>query len=148
MTDNQSMLDSYVALASLDKDQLIERLGARPEHIRDDATYEKATGLTEIYNPQASPARFYVRGDQLVVIYLSDREVLGQLDEDALVAELGQPAEELRSRAGKHSELRVYPDKGIAMSVGDEIEFLEIFPPATLDQYKSTIYVDPGPFIK
>lgn len=143
-----SSLDSYVALASLDKDQLIARLGARSEHLREGAAYEKATGLTEIYKPDANPARFYFRGDQLVVIYLSDRGVLDQLDGGKLEAELGAPADSLRSRAGKRSELLVYPDKGIAVSMGDELDFIEIFPPTTLDAYQSAIYSEPGPFIK
>lgn len=144
----KSSLDSYVSLASLDKDQLIGRLDAGPQHLREGAAYEKATGLTELYKPDASPARFYFRDEKLVVIYLSDRGVLDQLDEATLESELGAPAGSLRSRAGKHSELRVYPEKGIAFSSGDELDFIEIFPPTTLDGYKSAIYSEPGPFIK
>lgn len=144
----KSSLDTYVSLVSLDKDQLIARLGAQPEHLREGAAYEKARGLTEIYKPDANPARFYFRNEKLVVIYLSDRGVLDQLDEATLESELGAPADSLRSRAGKHSELRVYPDKGIAFSSGDELDFIEFFPPTTLDGYKSAIYSEPGPFIK
>ena len=31
---------------------------------------------------------------------------------------------------------------------GDEVEFLEVFPPTTLERYESEIYREPGPFVE
>jgi hypothetical protein len=149
MTDTVSVLGRYTALRGLDRPAIIDKLEAKPEHIREHAAYERLSDVTEVHQPAADPARFFFQGDKLVMIYLGDRTLLGTLTEDQLKAELGGgPGESLMSRAGKQSEMLVYPDKGVAFSIGDEIDFLEIFPPCTLAEYQANIYSEPGPFYK
>ena len=70
-------------------------------------------------------------------------------DPDALERELGPPAATLRSRTGADSQLRVYPERGVAYATdGSSVEILEVFPPTTLDRYQAEIYEDPGEFIR
>ncbi len=53
----------------------------------------------------------------------------------------------LRSRAGKASNLHVYAEQGVAVSIGEEVEFIQIFAPMTQAEYEKTIYQDPGKFV-
>ncbi len=108
----------------------------------------RLTGLTRFRNWDAHPGQVYFRDGQFVLFYVEDvsREVLSP---KWLREYLGKPAAVLPSRAGKDHQQYVYPQKGVAFSAdADAVSFLEIFPPTSLEEYKSQFYWDPGAFTK
>lgn len=141
-------LDALKALLGLDQKTFVERYGIQPAQIRPDLRYQGLTGVTEIYNPGVSPARFFFREGKLALVYLSDGGTLSALDPSSLKAKLGGEGATLRSRAGKTSMMHVYPEQGVAVSMGKKVEFVELFSPRSLDEYRHSIYVEVGPFIK
>lgn len=145
-----SDLDTFLGLRTVRKSDFITRYSIRPESVREGAAYEGLRDVTEIHQKDTSPARFFFRGDKLVMIYLGDPGALQAYSEDALVQRLGgaKQAVELRSRAGKTSNQYLFPRQGVAFSAGEDVEFLEVFPPMTESEYRQTIYREPGPFIK
>lgn len=145
----QGRLAQLQALLGLDQQTFIERFDIQPEHIRSPAAYEGMKEVTEIHRPdrpELGPARFFFRNGKLALIYLSDAAALAELDLDAVVGDAAGKATLLRSRAGKTSNLHVHADKGLAISKGKKVEFIEIFQPTTQQEYEQTIYVAPGPF--
>lgn len=145
-----SDLDALLGLRSMRKNEFIARYSIRPESVREGAAYEGLRDVTEIHQKDVSPARFFFRGDKLVMIYLGDRSALQAYSEAALMKRLGgaKQAIELRSRAGKTSNQYLFPAQGVAFSAGEDVEFLEVFPPMTESEYRQAIYREPGPFIK
>jgi mannose-6-phosphate isomerase-like protein (cupin superfamily) len=66
------------------------------------------------------------------------------LDLGSLLESLGEPDARLRSRAGRRFTDHVWADRGVAVSTdGNEIAFLEVFPPRSLERYEREIYEDP-----
>jgi hypothetical protein len=68
----------------------------------------------------------------------------------ALAADLRQrrgPARR-RGRSSTTANQYVQAERGVAYSEdGDEVEFVEVFPPRSLEAYLEDIYRDPGEFI-
>jgi hypothetical protein len=55
----------------------------------------------------------------------------------------------LGASSGKRFKQYVYPDLGVAFAADNEtVSFLEIFPPASLDEYRATLYSEPPAFIR
>lgn len=117
--------------------------------VDEDRAYERLKGVAHVANTAVHPGHFYFRGDKLVMVYISDHKFLSHLSLAAVEKELGKPAKDLRSRAGKTARQYVWPEKGFALSVdGDAVDFIEAFPATTLQVYLDTIYEDPGAFTK
>lgn len=117
--------------------------------VDEDRAYERLKGVAHVQNPAVHPGHFYFRGDKLVMVYISDHKFLSHLSLAAVEKELGKPAKDLRSRAGKTARHYVWPEKGFALSVdGDAVDFVEVFPATTLQGYLDSIYEDPGAFTK
>jgi hypothetical protein len=56
---------------------------------------------------------------------------------------------ELRSRQGKRAMIELDAQRGVAFSRDDdEVGFVEMFPPTTVEDYRERIWFDPGDFIK
>lgn len=143
----QARLTQLQSLIGLDQQAFVQRFGIQPDQVRTAAAYEQLKDVTEIHNPDhpdLGTARCYFRAGKLALIYLPDPVGLGGVA--ALKAELGGDGVVLRSRAGKTSNLHVYAAKGIAMSAGDDIEFIEIFAPTTEKDYEQSIYEPIGPY--
>jgi len=59
------------------------------------------------------------------------------------------PDDRLRSRAGKKSNQLVFAGEGFAASIhGDDVDFVELYAPCTLETYLSEVYREPGRFIR
>lgn len=140
-------LDALRGLVGSERKAFLERYHVALQHLRTAAAFERLTNLTEIHDPALSPARFYFKDDKLALIYLEDAAALGTYDPTALKARLGGNGVLLRSRAGKASNLHVYAQQGVAVSLGEEVEFIQIFAPMTQAEYEQTIYQDPGKFV-
>lgn len=124
-------------------------LGATQTNVRPNAVYEKLTGVSELTYPQVFPGRFYFRGDDFVLLYIGDETYLSRLSPATIEGELGTEGIWHRSREGKTSGLYVFPAHGFAFSSdGETVGFVEIFPSMTIEEYRDSIYLDPGPFIK
>jgi hypothetical protein len=46
----------------------------------------------------------------------------------------------------RSSNLHVHADRGLAISRGKKVEFIELFEPTTQQGYEQAIYLAPGPF--
>jgi hypothetical protein len=145
----QGRLAQLQALLGTDQQAFIDRFGIQPEHIRSDAAYEGLKDVTEIHRPdhaELGPARFFFRDGRLALIYLSDPAAIPAPEIDAIKSDPSAKGTVLRSRAGKTSNLHVYAEKGVAISMGKQIDFIELFQPTTPQQYEQAIYVPIGPF--
>jgi hypothetical protein len=146
---DNDFLEECLALRELPMDVVKERLSISDQHIDHEGNYEKLKGLTEFRNAAAHPGFFYYRDGVFVLLYIGAAEELDQIDPESLEKTLGEPADKLRSRAGKHFIHNVYPEQGIAFSSdGSDLRILEIFPPTTLDAYRKEIYKKPRRFIR
>lgn len=141
-------LDTLKGLLGMEKQTFIERYGIKASQIRSDVQYERMAHVVNIYNPELSPAHFFFQRDKLTLIYMGDSVALSSLSAETLKARFGGDGVELRSRAGKTSNLHVYPEQGVAISIGDEVDFFELFPPMSLNDYKHKIYIDIETFRK
>ncbi|CAN5482528.1 hypothetical protein BH20ACT2_BH20ACT2_03740 [soil metagenome] len=139
------LLDEVLGLRDLSRPELLDRLGLGAGAVDEGRRYEGLEGLDMAHDPDVHPARFYFRGDELVMIYLSGPE----LSLDELRAHVSGAGVSLRSRQAKPANLEVHPGDGIAFSeLDDEIGFVEVFPPTTEQAYRDRIYREPGPFRK
>jgi hypothetical protein len=132
----------WLPLRDLSRAEVEARPGAS---VAEDVAYERARGVDRVSTPDA---HFFFDGDRLRVVYISDAS-FGDVPAKPLVDELG-PGEVLRSRSGKHSNLHVWPDRGLAASVDEDeerLEFVEVFPPMSLDEYLDGIYEEPAPHL-
>jgi hypothetical protein len=107
-------------------------------------------GLPQVALLRNEDGLFYFDKDKLILIHIHSPAILSKLDAQSLLSELGTPEAELNSRAGKGYTQYAFPKRGIAFSSDsdDQIAFVEIFVPMTLDDYLAHVYVDPGPFVR
>ena len=142
-------LEDWLQLRDLTRTELQTLFPFTGDQVREGLRYEQLAPVTHLYNPAAHPAHFYFQGEKMVMLYLSDPQILKAISVAALREKYGEGTV-LRSRAGKTATHIVYPESGLAFSADNkqQILFLEIFPPSALDAYKTQIYMEPGPFIK
>jgi hypothetical protein len=141
-------LDACRALLGLSETQVKERLQIHGDEARRGVRYEGLEGLSQYYNPDVFPARVYVRAARVQMVYVPSGPALRDVTREELEAQIGSEPTPLRSRAGKEYVHYAHPEQGVAYSSeGDEVRFVEVFPPRSLDAYRAEIYRDPGPFI-
>ncbi len=147
MQGEQHILDTWMNMRNLNRQEIMQKLSAGQEHVQFNLKYEKLAPVDKIHNPEKHPGHFYFQGDRLVMLYVGQGEEIGHLKMSRLIKKFGQPVE-LDSRAGKFPHY-VFPKKGFACSAdGEQILFIEIFPPCTLEYYLEHIYEQPIPFRK
>jgi hypothetical protein len=117
--------------------------------IHEGVKYEGLAGVTQYYNRDVLPARIYVRADRVDMVYVPSGPALAGVTCYDLDAEAGGKPVSFRSRAGKEYVHYAHTEQGLAYSAkGDDVRFVEVFPPCSLDAYEREIYRDPGPFIR
>ncbi len=110
--------------------------------------YQKMKDVTSIENGQVFPGTVYLKEDKVLLVRISSAALISFSEAD-LRTQFGNDAVRLRSRAGKHANLLVFAEQGIACSSRKEgLDFLEVFPPRSQREYEAQIYLDPGPFIR
>ena len=140
---------SLLALRELSRQELMSLLHLAPGDVREDVAYQKLHGVARLHNAAIYPGHFYVRGDRLEVVYVGNASFLSGLAPAAIRQELGGAGVRLGSRAGKTANQYVYADKGFAYSETDgAVDFVEVFAPMSMDEYRAKIYEDVGPFTK
>lgn len=135
------------ALATADLPTVLATLDAEGVDRTTITGYEALTAVEAIDAPDGE--RVIVRGDDVVLIYVGEFSLPEDLTSEDLVDAVGSEGETLRSRQGRMARLHVVADQGIAWSEDREgVGFIEIFPPTTVEAYRSEIYQDPGEFIR
>src|SRR5262249_3340043 len=109
----------------------------------------RPTDVAHAHNDAVHPGHFYLRGDRIELLYIGNDEFLRTLTPAAIRQELGGDGTLLRSRAGKTSNQHVHPEKGFAWSeTGGALDFVEVFRPMSLKDYREQIYEEVGKFTK
>lgn len=136
------------AVLRISFDELLDR--SSPTVEVDDRTSYGAMRLTEVHDPARHPARiFFQDRSRPVLFYVGGDERFEGMGQETVQAELGEPEAKLACRAGKEYAQWVYPATGVAVAVSrDRLAFLEVFPPTTLEEYRRTLYQEPGPFVR
>jgi hypothetical protein len=144
-TEMTPPLTDWLAWRDLSRTELTARLAPASDDLSGGLAYGPSTGLDMLYVPGKHPGRFYFTGDQLLLIYVSGVE---GLDPEALAAQF-PPEVALRSRAGKTYEHQVAPAAGVAWSEnGEEVAFVEVFAPCSLESWRTRFYTEPPAFRK
>ena len=139
-----------MALRDLTQEEVVAALDLTPDRMNVGDHYGSLRGLTALSNPAVQPGTVYFLDNRFALFYIEDlADELSQLTPKSLQRHLGGEGEKLRSRAGKRCMQHVYPERGVAFSAcDDEVNFLEIFPPTTLDEYRRTLYQEPPRFVR
>jgi hypothetical protein len=137
-----SEMEELLNYRKYDYPSLVKEFGINDSEIDKEVGYIKLKGLSRVHKEDVLPGYFYFEGDKLVMIYVNDESRLGNISFKKITTDYGN-GHRLSSRAGKTSNLYVYPEKGFAISVTHgQIDFIEIFPSTTLDDYKDRIHED------
>lgn len=151
MTDNSAnQLDAWLALRDLDIDQAAAKFGLTSDQAIPNRQYGGLSGMCELRNPDAHAGAAFFQDDTFVLFYVEDLDDgLAALKPESLQRRFGKADAALPSRAGKRSRQHVYADQGIAYSSdGDTVEFLEVFAPTTLEEYRERFYQAPRRFTR
>lgn len=150
--NEQHPIAAWMQLRNLSQASLMEQLKIPEENVVE-AGYEGFANVTRMNNFEHHPGYFFFRDGVLVMQYIGifPPELEAYFTPDKLRQELGEPELELRSRAGKHHRIFVYPQQGVAFSASllsdeDEVDFVEIFQPTTAEHYCQIIYKEPPKF--
>lgn len=155
-TMNSAMIEIPALKPWLDRRALTQaqvREILKPRADQEDAarSYQKLKPAAWMHNPTVDAAHYYFQAEKLVMIYLSDKSVMGLLVPADLEAALGPCPQDhqLRSRAGKTANQYAYPEVGIVYAVeADKVKFVELFPPCSLKEYLANIYETVGPWLR
>jgi hypothetical protein len=140
-------LDQLLALPGSGLEVAAAAIGADPDKRTEVEGYEGLSDLDVVESTDG--ANLYLRGDDVVLVFVDETALPDGLDDDALQEAVGSGGEELRSRQGKRANLHVVAERGIAWSEEDgAVGFVELFPPTTLKAYRREIYRKPPKFIR
>jgi hypothetical protein len=135
-----SEMEELLNYRKYDYPSLVKEFEINDSEIDKEVGYIKLKGLSRVHKEDVLPGYFYFEGDKLVMIYINDESRLGNISFKKITTDYGN-GHRLSSRAGKTSNLYVYPENGFAASVTHgQIDFIEIFPSTTLDDYKTRIH--------
>ncbi|NTV62392.1 MAG: hypothetical protein HGA65_02500 [Oscillochloris sp.] len=147
MQEAAATFQSWLALRGRSMEQILSDLAFPPTAIKSQARYIHCAGLFRIYDQHIHPARFYFDADGgFVLIYLEyPATQYPDLTPEVLRSLLGERAAAAwPSRADDDHQQYIYPQQGVAFSAGyDEVSFIEIFLPTSLDHYREQFYLDP-----
>ena len=148
MPDREFNIEPLLELQGMSRKDAMDRLEATAKDFDSGHSYEGLKKLHLLESENTDPIEVYFSGDKFALGYVEGPS-LADGNKRELLAALGEPADKLASRAGKGSTIYVYPEKGLAFSAkGQELEFLEVFPPTTLAKYKKDIDREPPDFVK
>lgn len=141
-------LNDYQQHLLVDVDEFINRNSIPESQIAKHVQYEKLKDVTCV-NPEDG-IWYYFNLRKLQLIYVSDGLLVRTLwDEFKNHVGSISPEQTVRSRAGKTSNQLIFASHGFAVSISkDEVHFIEMFPPCTVEHYLNYIYDEPTPFIR
>ena len=140
--------NDYKRCLTLRYDQFIAEYQIGHNQIDKDVRYEKIADVDRLQ--LGDDQYFYFKGGELKLIYLSEGKLATKTwDEFKNSARARASETVVRSRAGKTANQVVFAEQGITASVqGNDVNFIEIYPPQSLEDYLATIYREPKPFIR
>lgn len=124
-----------------------EAVKALAGQVEEGRSYGQLDGLRAIRSEAHGGITLFADTSGVIFAYLGALDV----DPAKLRKHLGKPDESLRSRAGKTFQHHVYGERGLAFSTrrgGDSLRIVEVFSPCSPDDYRATLYEDPGRFIE
>lgn len=140
-------LDELLALRGQDLAAVCAATGADSSSRHSVGSFASLTDLEAI--DAANGMTIYVRGDDIVLLYAGENVLPAGLTHEQVAAAVGSEGEDLSSRQGKSALLHVVAAEGVAWSEdGGEVGWVELFPASDFDTYKSTLYRDPGAFVR
>lgn len=141
-------LSYYNKWFSVSYDDFIKQNKIDGKRINADVRYEKITGATRV--DVSDGEFFFFKDGALRLIYISNDDVAEKLWISFTNAiDANRPEKTLRSRAGKTSNQLIFASHGLTASLkGDSVDFVEIYPPCSLQKYLDEVYRDPGLFIR
>lgn len=141
---NISTLNEWLSWQSLTQTNVEEQFEIVGNGITLNHSYYKLTSVTEVMTKRGI---FYFDTDgSFILLYLSDRKIgrVEGVSVKTLRDELGKSSHTLASRGGKATLLQIYPDIGLAFSSDNhDLQFMEIFPPMSFEDYQETFYEAP-----
>lgn len=116
--------------------------------VHEGVRYEKITGAIRVDVPD--DGFFFFKHGILKIIYISNdaqaERLWGEFKDSF---DTNTPKKTVRSRAGKTSNQLIFASQGITASLkGHRIDFIEIYPPCSLEDYLDNVYREPGLFIR
>ena len=145
--EKSSLLSSYRSLIHQDLSKTKSFFSVKDEEIKEGLSYGRLRGLSLIEVHGNLPSTLYCKGEKVILVYISGSRTnisVSQLQGAYPQADVINP-----SRAGKRFSHYVVAKEGVSWSDnGEEVAFIEIFPPTTVSNWKKTFYQDPGLFHK
>ena len=142
-------LPAWQQWLGLSEAEVRQRLATEGGEVDPDRRYEGLEHVTHYYNPSVSPARVYVSDGRVQMVYVPSGAAVAETTPSEIDAQIGGRGHRLRSRTGKTANQYVQAERGVAYSEDEgRVQFVEIFPPRSLEAYLKDIYRDPGPFTR
>lgn len=141
-------MEAYRQYFSMSYPEFLSGNNVHSSQVCENVKYEKLTDVTRVSLPEG--ADFYFRGDKLLLIYVSEGTLATKLwYEFKTITNSVTPEKIVRSRAGKTANQVIFTSYGITASITkDDVHFIEIYSPCTLEYYLENIYEEPQPFIR
>ncbi|MFD1002720.1 hypothetical protein ACFQ21_25570 [Ohtaekwangia kribbensis] len=140
-------IGDYQTCFSLSYDQFIAQHNIPIDRIHENVRYEKVTNACRV--DMRNRQFFFFQNGTLRVIYISDDVLAKKLWDEFNSSARQVPDETVRSRAGKTSNQLIFAGKGITASINKGVvDFIEIYPPCTQQDYLENIYHEPQRFIR
>jgi hypothetical protein len=138
----------YKEYFNLSYDQFIATNNIDSSLIDEHVSYQKIADATRINLPDNQ--FFYFKGGKLKMIYISGEALVNNIwSEFKQSTNANAPEKTGRSRAGKMSNQLIFAGLGFTASIaGDEVDFIEIYPSCTLQDYLDSVYQEPPKFIR
>lgn len=137
------LLASWRMVIGLSLDEVTAAFEPAADDVIPNGSYQCLEGVTIVHAPPPSPGSLYLHDDRVVLMYVGQIGRWPQITRDAVVQTLGEPDEVLRSRAGRGASLLLYAAAGFAVSVGESVDFVEVFAPTTVAEYTENVYSVP-----
>ncbi|MBT1696357.1 hypothetical protein KK083_05690 [Fulvivirgaceae bacterium PWU4] len=140
-------LKEYREYFRVSYNQFITQHNIQDSQISKNVRYKKLTDVDRI--ELGNNQWLYFKDGELKMIYISDEALAKKIWTEFKSIAASTTEETVRSRAGKTSNQIVFAEQGITVSTHkDSVDFIEIYPPQSLQNYLANIYRDPGPFIR
>jgi hypothetical protein len=142
-------LNDYKQSFLLSYDQFIVRHKVPIGQIHENVRYEKIEGVTRLDLPENQ--FFFFLDGKLKIIYISNSPLSKEIwTEFNSTTKTKSPEKTVRSRSGKTSQQVIFAGQGITASLAndDDVDFIEIYPPCSLDDYLKNVYREVQPFIR
>jgi hypothetical protein len=141
----EELLGEWMAWRDISRGELLRRLTSTESSVGQAVGFAHMEDLDRIGVPSYCPARFYLDGERVILIYIAHDERLEKLRPDELAA-LFPPQATLQSRVYGTDSHYVNARAGIAWTTySEKVVTIELFHPTTVEQYKAHFYVEPEP---